>query len=178
MRLRRIATRFFVAIALMSWAQPRHPGREESSFTESHPFKHPVPVPLSVLNLLSRRPEVKDNLFLHNVRDSKPKNLGRLFTASQIHLGPADEVDLIIMGNEGMGGADNAYFWVVRSAYQNPVIVLWAGADGLDVLMTKTNGYRDIWTGWNSPSEELTELYKFDGGSYKLAKKSRRERRG
>lgn len=176
MNSKKLLAIFFLMAIAMAFSQKSSSVHEQTSFVEDSPLDRTVPIPQNVLGLLSQREEVKENL--QEVSEAERKDLAQFFSASQIHLGPADEIDLIVKGNEGMGGADGAWFWVVRSAYKNPVIVLWEAGNGLNVLTTRTNGYRDIWTGWNSPSEELTELYKFDGGSYKLAKKSRRERRG
>jgi hypothetical protein len=160
-------------VALMACTQQHNPVHEQTSFTESEPMDRPVPIPQKVLKLLLQREEVKDNLRMRGETEAEPK--AQFFSASKIHLGPADEMDLIIKGNEEMGGADNAWFWVVRSADKSPAIVLWAGGDGFYILTSKSNGYRDIQTNWASPSEQLIEIYKFDGTKYKLAKSRRKK---
>ena len=134
---------------------------------------HPVPVSQKVLELLSQREEIKDNL--RDEPEATPKSPAECFSASQIHLGPADELDLIVKGN-GVGGADAEWFWVIRSADKNPVIILWAGGNGLKVLPKRTNGFHDIQSDGASASTQVTSLYQFNGTEYKLAKKKMQER--
>lgn len=174
MNSKKLLAIFFLMAIAMAFSQKSSSVHEQTSFVEDSPLDRTVPIPQNVLRLLSQREEVKENL--QEVSEAERKDLAQFFSASQIHLGPADEIDLIVKGNEGMGGADNASFWVVRSAYKNPVIVLWEGANGLEVLTTRTNGYRDIRSDWASASTQVTSLYQFNGTEYKLARKKMRDR--
>jgi len=40
--------------------------------------------------------------------------------------------------------ADNGWFWLVSSARKNPRVVLFAGGNALEIMDSKTKGYRDI----------------------------------
>ena len=80
------------------------------------------------------------------------------------------------MGFFPMSGADNTWFWVVRSAHRDPEVVLFAGGNSLEVLASRTNGYHDIRTDWASAAATSTTVYKFDGKSYKLWKQTTENR--
>jgi hypothetical protein len=166
----------FVLLALAiraGQAQRTDWARQQTSFSETSPIQHPVPLPPDVLKLLLRRPEVMQNWA--EITDAEKKNPAHLFTAAEIDLGTSGDVDLIVEGGLLMSGADNDWFWIVRSAHKNPSIVLFAGGNSLEVLGAKTNGYRDIRSEWASASEVITEIYKFDGVRYKPWKKRTRE---
>ena len=85
-----------------------------------------------------------------------------------MHLSVPDEVDLIVMGMGHMKGTENSWFWVVRSARKDPQVILFSGADSLEVLDTKTHGYKDIRAVWMSPLETETTIYHFDGHYYEM----------
>ena len=69
-----------------------------------------------------------------------------------------------------MTGADNDWFWVVRSPRHNPSVVLFSGGDYLQLLNSGTNGLRDIRRLFSTASETRETIYKFDGTRYKIAK--------
>jgi hypothetical protein len=100
--------------------------------------------------------------------DSERAQPAQLFTASETHLGVLGEKDLVVAGHGAMSGADNDWFWVVRSAYKNPKVVLFAGGYSLELMKARAKGYRDIKSVWSSPSETGTKIYQFDGIRYKL----------
>ena len=83
----------------------------------------------------------------------------------------ANEIGLVVLGIPPMTGADNDWYWVVRSPKKDPKVVLFSGGYFFEVMNTKTNGYKDIRGVWNSPSEEDTTIYHFDGTGYKVWKK-------
>lgn len=85
-----------------------------------------------------------------------------------MHLSVPGEVDLIVMGMGHMKGTENSWFWVVRSARKNPQVILFSGADSLEVLDTKTHHYKDIRAVWMSPLETETTIYHFDGQYYEM----------
>jgi hypothetical protein len=112
---------FFVLLTLATCAgqaQRTDSAREQTSFSETSPIQHPVPLPPDVLKLLLRRPEVMQNWA--EITDAEKKNPAHLFTAAEIDLGTSGDVDLIVEGGSLMSGADNEWFWIVRSAHKNP----------------------------------------------------------
>jgi hypothetical protein len=71
------------------------------------------------------------------------------------------------MGIFPMSGADNTWFWVVRSAHKDPKAVLFAGGNSVEMMTRRTNGYRDIRSAWSSAATTIVCIYKFDGTEYK-----------
>jgi len=51
---------------------------------------------------------------------------------------------------------------------QKVTVLLWAGANCLNIKSTKTHGYRHVLAEWSSAAVSKTEIYKFDGKSYRL----------
>lgn len=71
-----------------------------------------------------------------------------------------------------MSGADNDWFWIVRSPLKQPKVILWCGGNSLELLDSKSGGYRDVRCTWSSASERVTRSYRYVKGRYRL----RRER--
>jgi len=67
-----------------------------------------------------------------------------------------------------MSGADEGWFWLLRSVHKNPKIVLFATGNSLDLMESRTLGYRDIRSVWSSASDTHQTVYHFDGNEYKL----------
>jgi len=53
---------------------------------------------------------------------------------------------------------------------KNPKVVLFAGGNTLEIMDSKTKGYRDIESVTSTPSKTSTMTYSFDGESYGLWK--------
>jgi hypothetical protein len=103
------------------------------------------------------------------MNESQRKNPRRLFRAAEVHLKGFDEPDLIVIGNASfLTGADNCWYWVVRSALKNPRVVLFASGTSLELTESTTNGYKDIRSVWASPTEQRTIIYHFEGSQYEL----------
>jgi hypothetical protein len=75
-----------------------------------------------------------------------------------------------------MRGADNDWFWVVRSPHAHPRVLFFAGCSEFEVMRSKTNGYRNIHTLRASAGVESEQTYYFDGASYQLWKEANRTR--
>ena len=73
-----------------------------------------------------------------------------------------------------MSGADNTWFWIVRQDGQRASILLFAGANCLDLDSRKTLGYRDVVMTWASRAEIITVRYAYNGKEYKLLRTSSR----
>lgn len=139
---------------------------EQDDFSEDTGVKNPVPLPADVANLLLESDEAKRAL--GNAADTARRDPSQLFEAAEVHLGRADERDLVVIGQSPLSGADTGWFWIVRSADKNPKILLFATGLSLSILDTRTNGLRDVGTAWSSANEEVSQaIYSFDGAKYK-----------
>jgi hypothetical protein len=145
-----------------------HPAHEQTTFAEDEPLRHPVRLSTDVLKVLLSTNEAKNALA--NASDSQQKNAAHLFQGTKVHLNGPDEIDLVVIGIPPMAGADNGWFWVVRSANKNPQVVLFVGGNTLELMDSRTLGYRDINTIWASPSVTKEMIYHFDESRYKLWK--------
>jgi hypothetical protein len=168
-----ITSKLFVVLALAAVSvgvgavgQKNEAIREQSSFSVEEPIKHPVTLSSEVVEALLGTAEAR-TVDLSGVSSAERANL---FEAVEVHLGGSEEVDLVVAGVPPLRGADNDWFWVVRSAHKNPRIILFVGGYTLDVLGTKTNGLRDIRSTWSTPSETYVTTYHFDGRRYKTWK--------
>jgi len=154
---------------------------KQSVFFEDIPFSHPVSIPDDVLKILLQTEAGKEGMeFSKNCVaahrcNSKFSDPASLFRAAEVQLDGPNEVGLIVIGVCPMCGADNGWFWLVRSPYNNPLVVLWAGGNSLELLDSRTHGLRDVRSVWSSPSETVEKSYHFDGSEYKQWKKQSRE---
>jgi hypothetical protein len=147
--------------------------------------KRPVVIPDSALQVLR---DSLDPDRLHCIREmgTAPEQVpASWFVASEIHLNGPNEVDLIVLPNvpriEGdkfpatnaggclLGAHGGGLFWVLRPgvATGTYALLLVTNGDGLKVLTSRTNGYRDIQTG----TGRTGLLYKFTALQYQLAEK-------
>ena len=159
---------FAVAAAGILPAQGQKAGstHEQTYFSEDERLQRPVPLPPDVLNVLLKTDEVKDNL--GSASPSQRSNPSSLFRAAEVHLHAPDVIDFVVIGRSPMSGADNTWFWIVRSARGKPQVVLFAGSNSLEIMASRTNGYRDIRCDWASANHAETTTYKFNGREYKL----------
>jgi hypothetical protein len=162
-------------LVLATRGQKAQPTSEQSSFAEDQPLQNPVTVSPDVLRGLLETEEAKQGLEFAN--ESQRDHPAQLFRAAEVHLSRQDGVDLVVVGVCPMCGADNGWFWVVRSARKDPEVVLFAGGNSVELMTGRTNGYRDIRSTWSSPSETHTTIYHFDGKRYKVWKEKWTENR-
>lgn len=139
------------------------PIHEQTLFAEDELLQNRVVLSPEVIKLILQTKAAKQGLDF--ARDSAKSNPAQLFRAAEIHLGRPQEADLLVIGIPPIRGADNGWFWVVRSALKDPKVVLFAGGNSLELTDEKTNGYRDIRTFWSTPSETEECIYRFDGNS-------------
>jgi len=167
-------TAFVLALALVAAgtlaAQDKNalPVHEQTTFTEDGQFQHPVSVSAQVLKVLLETEAAKEGLAFAS--DSERSNAAQLFRAGEVQLDGSKEIDLVVIGVGWMSGADNGWFWVVRSARKNPQVVLFAGGNSLNIMGSTTQGYRDIRSLFSTASETRNSIYHFDGKQYKLWK--------
>jgi len=163
-----------LASVVAAQGQASLPVHDERISIWSHDnFPNPVPVPPPVVRLLLRDKTVKDSM--DRATEAERKNPARLFRAAEVHLRSANEVDLLVVGMTPIQGADNGWFWVVRSAYKSPKIVLFTTGYSVEVMSSRTNGYLNLLSAWSNPNGTETHIYKFDGARYKLRKETWRE---
>jgi hypothetical protein len=93
----------------------------------------------------------------------------KLLKGTTVHLSNSPSRFFVVMGSElPLSGVDNTWFWIVQETGQNATVLLWAGANCLHIESTKTHGYRDVLVRWSVAAGTKTDIYKFDGTSYKL----------
>jgi hypothetical protein len=148
----------------------KRPFGEQLSFKEDGPLRNQVPLSPEVLKILPQTDEARDGL--RQASPSERNNPERLFRASEVHLSRSAEIDVVVMGVGVMSGGDQSWFWVVRSERNNPTVVCFAGGNSLDLLNSRTNGYRDIESSWSSAAKSTITIYRFDGTQYKQSKTS------
>jgi hypothetical protein len=146
----------------------RMPLAEQTSFTEDGPLQSPVAISTDVLKALLETEAARQGLGLASKEQRDHPE--QLFRAAQVHLSDSGDADLVVIGVCPMCGADNGWFWVVRSAAKSPKVVLIAGGKTLEVLNSSSKGYHDIQSVWSSPAETDTTIYRFNGLRYELRK--------
>jgi len=142
--------------------------QEQSSFSAEEEIKVPVNVPADVLRLL-RRDERNQTC----LKESESANdiQASWFTASEISLNDNDPTDLIVKPNNPcLLGANIDPFWIFRNTPQGYEQVLNVSTLGLEVLDTKTKGYRDIRIMAATANEVLITIYNFNGREYKAVR--------
>jgi hypothetical protein len=152
-----------VEMALIADGRDVHPAAEQKVFS-NNPLQHPVTLSPEVLKVLLAAHPAKETFAILN--DTERANPSQLFQAGEVHLSRPEEIDLVVIGMGRMRATDNSWFWVVRDARKDPEVILFSGADSLEVLDTKTHGYRDIRAVWMSSLETETTTYHFDGNRY------------
>lgn len=162
---------------------------EQTSFgAEAAPgevlIKKPVQVPDAALQVL-RDTLVRGTLNCIKNRDGLTAEQvpASWFVGSEIHLSGPGETDLVVQPadmtrespppyNTCLFGAHVVPFWVIR---ENPSgrysLLLETYAVGLDVLDSRTNGYRDIQTEDTTAVTYTTILYQMAVAQYQLAEK-------
>jgi hypothetical protein len=101
----------------------------------------------------------------------KREDLRDLFEVVRVNLGPAGEKDYVVHGTSlPMRGAENDWFWIIRKVNRHAEVILFAHGNSLELLTKESNGYKGIRTvWWSAAGYHLTNIYRFDDGSYKLA---------
>lgn len=100
--------------------------------------------------------------------------LDQWFTGVPIPLGNEKETDLLVWGRQiWLTGADNTWYWIVRSRPGQPIVLLFApGTNTLSVLRAKNNNHRVVQTFFNTAADDdVTEkIFRYQGGRYRLFK--------
>jgi hypothetical protein len=134
---------------------------------EDKTFTRGVSVPDAVLGMLRKDERVLSYL---QAIDKTPQELTtEPFVASEIHLSGSEEKDLIVMGTDGLLGANVTPFWVFRKRSSGYQLVLHVFAHDLKVENARSAGMRNISTGTATSQAGTISLYKFYRGGYHLA---------
>jgi hypothetical protein len=148
--------------------------------TEFTPVRHPARISKAALSVLMKDQLIRSCLQYDGIPDQElPENW---FLASQIHLNGPKEVDLVVLpsgrlpdtpGDEAspnacLLGARTGGFWILRSTPSGYELVLSQMAVGLDILNSRTHGFRDVRLYTTSLSTTLIQDFRFDGKRYRL----------
>jgi hypothetical protein len=144
--------------------KPQAPHEQTDFSAEADGADHPVPVPDDVLKQLE-----KDDFVLPAMKDADPPVQlppSSWFSASNVHLAKPEELDLVILGEGPLTGANVIMFWVFRNTGHGYDLVLRAGGHDLHIKRHRTNGYRDIEADSVTSMKFNSKIYRFDGTRY------------
>lgn len=160
------------AMALAQWQAKQ--AAQESEPSEFYPddwnrgFDEADPPSDAVLDALLKTREANENA--DRLKGFDREGLRKLFRVVRVHLAGTGEADEVVLGLFPMSGADCDWFWVVRDRGDRVRVILFTNEDGIYLLNTKTNGYREIRGVWSSGAGySITRLYRYDGTTYTLA---------
>jgi hypothetical protein len=143
-------------------------GSEQLVFgAEDETFKRPFILPESILEILSRDPEIPHTI--DENESPRPKQVpNSWFLASVVHLAGPDEKDIVVMGQCPVCGANVAPFWIFRPTVNGYEQVMSGGGLSLSVCKHRTHGYLDIETSLVSMQKPWTGTWRYDGQKYHL----------
>lgn len=181
---------FAFALSVHSQKAGQLATQEQSIFSteEASPYeprvRRPVPVPDAVLEILKADDGVKACLEYNPLASGQL--LSSWFVASGIRLDGHNEKDLVILpsyrGEESMcfeSVSGIGTFWVFRNLGARYQLVLRTSGNGLEILKTKNNGYRNIQTGTilHAGGFGTTVTFRFDGKAYRKYQETTQESR-
>ena len=168
MKIRSLAIVLLIVLSVCGQgsAQDKQPVRsEQRHFSAEDPgVKKPVAIPDDVLAILS-----KDE-FIRDVLEDEKTLAGKLpqtwFSASAIHLGGPDKIDLVVVGVGPLMGANVTTFWVFRATPSGHELALTAAAHDLNVMKTSWKGYREIELVSATAEQVSSVMLRWDGKQY------------
>jgi hypothetical protein len=125
---------------------PEH-SRQQTNFGVEDTFQKPVSIPDDALQSLRMSKGTDDLLQECAEKEGIPaaEIPASWFVASEIRLTQMGSSGLVVRGERAcLGGAHIAQFWVLAKSAEGYRVVFQGRADGLAVLPTRTNGYRDL----------------------------------
>lgn len=156
------------SFAVVAMAQDHCVAGDDPDVFYEECFQKIVPIPREVIEAVLRTETGKQGLA--GLDEGQRREVGKLFRAREMNLGPRNEEDLVIIGEGRMSGVDNTWFWIVRLLPDHPLVVLWAGANSVDLLKSRTNGLRDVKSDWCSAAVCIAKTFHFEHGSYKCVR--------
>lgn len=88
------------------------------------------------------------------------------FVAGAVNLGKPNEKLLVVMGTDGLVGANTSPFWILRWSGQSCELLLATEAHHLEFLDTKSHELPDAQIGFASTGNTSEHQYRFDGHTY------------
>lgn len=138
--------------------------REFSSaddFVKANAVRLPKPV---LAALLATKEADAGRDWVHN---NPGEDGNSLFNAFPVNLSTGEEKDYVVVGKNRLTGADNDWFWVVRSISPRPHVVFFCSALTVGVLSSAHNSLQDIRCMWESPGGDGDiDDFQFDGRKY------------
>ncbi|HEX8713694.1 MAG TPA: hypothetical protein VF730_17595 [Terracidiphilus sp.] len=160
----------FVAAQAPNRRASREPTYFSPDYQENDPLAHGRPPSDAVLPALLNTPEARENAGA--LQKLSHEDLRKIFSVVKIRLSDSNEVDEVALGHDPMSGADNDWFWIVRRSPGRPKVILSANGLSLELLDSRTLGYKNIRTFWSAPSGvSITCIYHYDGKQYRLVHK-------
>ena len=139
-------------------------------YQPNDPFSHARKPADDVLDALLRTPEAREAS--SELADLNREERRALFEVVSVHVTDSREVDELVLGHYPMSGADNDWFWLVRPLHGRAQVILFASGLTLEILDSKTSGYKNIRTSWSAASGvTITCIYHYDGKQYQLVHK-------
>lgn len=150
-------------VVVRAGPQPGDETLEQTSFGAEE-MQQPVSIPGDVLEILKRDERNQRAL---GAGESESNISASWFVASEINLNDDGLPDLIVQSaNPRLFGANLVPFWVFRKTFKGNELILRVDALNLELLKTKSKGYRDIRTRKATANEVITSYYEFDGTKY------------
>jgi hypothetical protein len=148
----------------------KHFEREQLQFGAEVAVKRPVEVPQDVLSILR---EDKRNQTCLKEGESPASIPSSWFVGSRVHLKGDGDPDLVVSArNSCLFGANLVPFWIFRNTPHGYDLILSISALGLDILETRTRGYRDIRASAATATTTQTIIFKFGGDEYRVHKRA------
>ena len=144
---------------------------EQTSFGAEQEMRQPVSIPRDVLEML--RHDERNQRAL-GAGESESDILASWFVASEVNLNGDALPDLIVQStNPRLFGANLVPFWVFHKSIRGNELALRVDALRLEVLKTKSKGYRKIQTSKATANEVTISDYEFNGEKYEKRSSSR-----
>lgn len=162
----------FVSMQNSACGQKKGPTDEPLFITDANSFRNAKPVPFETARILFhslQQPPFKDRM--SDLRDlERLAPLGRWFIEVPIQLTETEEPDFLVLGQQTwLTGADNTWFWIVRSGSRQPKVLFVAGTSRLEVLNGKSNGYRNVRSVFETGAgDKIEKIFRYANGRYRL----------
>jgi hypothetical protein len=140
---------------------------EQTHFSaEDEAVKRPTAIPADVMAQLTQDSYVRQAMENGDPPLKQPP--ASWFSASVVHLGGADEKDLVVMAEGELRGANVVNYWVFRLLPGGAQLVLNGPAHDLMVLKSRWNGLCKIELESATAIKLHTVILRFDGNRYAI----------
>jgi hypothetical protein len=157
-----------IALAVAEVSAQADRRKEQSQFGAEVAIRKPTEIPTDVLSILRQD---KRNQTCLKEGESQGNITSSWFLGSRVHLKADSDPDLIVSAkNSCLFGANLVPFWIFRQTPHGYDLILSVSGLGLDLLKTRTMGYRDVRASAATATSTQTVLFKFDGKEYRKQK--------